>query len=135
MITDEMLCQAAARSNEIYVNCFESTCDFENQHEFSPRFRKQLKKLNTKTKHPFFCHALTRVAAVVLAILVPISAWLAVDAEAREALLGWIKEELYDVYFVYIQLTWHDNEYAYIITTYSSNIDKDFVFRMAESVQ
>ena len=45
MITDEMLRNAAARSNEIYVSYFESTYDAESQHKFSAKFQRKIEKL------------------------------------------------------------------------------------------
>lgn len=41
-----------------------------------------------------------KAAAVILAILISGSAWLAVDTEARAAFFGWVKE-IYETYFVY----------------------------------
>lgn len=49
---------------------------------------------------PAWKTALRRVAAFFLTALVGVSAWLAVDTQAREAFFGWIKE-MQDTYFVY----------------------------------
>ncbi len=100
MITDEMLRRAASKSNEIYVNYFESTYNPELQHEFSLEFEKRIEKLKRKVRHPYFYSPLKRVASVILALAISISVWLAVDAKAREAFFGWIKE-VYETYFVY----------------------------------
>lgn len=43
MITEEMLCAAAARSCEIYVSYLERGYNPENQHESSLQFRRRLK--------------------------------------------------------------------------------------------
>ena len=43
-MTDEMLRIAAAKSNEIYVNRFESTYYPQQQHEFSAQFKKKIEK-------------------------------------------------------------------------------------------
>ncbi len=129
MITDEMLRNAAARSNEIYVSCFESTYDAERQHEFSAKFQRKIEKLKRKVVHPYFYGSLKRVASVILAIAVSISVWLAVDVKAREAFFGWIKE-VYETYFVYryegetsddatpkeYQLTWIPDGYTELFT-------------------
>lgn len=48
MITEEMLCAAAARSCEIYVSYLERGYTPENQHEFSLQFEKKIKKLKRK---------------------------------------------------------------------------------------
>ena len=54
MITEEMLCAAAARSCEIYVSYLERGYNPENQHEFSLQFKKKIKKLKRKADHPVF---------------------------------------------------------------------------------
>ncbi len=54
MITEEMLCAAAARSCEIYVSYLERGYTPENQHEFSLQFEKKIKKLKRKADHPVF---------------------------------------------------------------------------------
>lgn len=100
MITEEMLCAAAARSCEIYVAYLERGYDPENQHEFSLQFEKKIKKLKRKADHPVFYHTTKCIASIVLAILISGGVWLAVDIEARAAFFGWIKE-VYESYFVY----------------------------------
>ena len=70
MITEEMLCAAAARSCEIYVSYLERGYTPENQHEFSLQFEKKIKKLKRKADHPVFYHATKRIASIVLAILI-----------------------------------------------------------------
>jgi hypothetical protein len=100
MITEEMLCAAAARSCEIYVSYLERGYTPENQHEFSLQFEKKIKKLKRKADHPVFYHATKRIASIVLAILITGGVWITVDAEARAAFVGWVKE-IYGTYFVY----------------------------------
>lgn len=90
MITEEMLCAAAARSCEIYVSYLERGYTPENQHEFSLQFEKKIKKLKRKADHPVFYHATKRIASIVLAILITGGVWIAVDAEARAAFVGWV---------------------------------------------
>ena len=92
MITEEMLCAAAARSCEIYVSYLERGYNPENQHEFSLQFKKKIKKLKRKADHPVFYHAARRIASIVLAILIAGGVWITVDAEARAAFVGWVKE-------------------------------------------
>lgn len=92
MITEEMLCAAAARSCEIYVSYLERGYTPENQHEFSLQFEKKIKKLKRKADHPVFYHATKRIASIVLAILITGGVWIAVDAEARATFVGWVKE-------------------------------------------
>lgn len=100
MITDEMLRAAATRSCEIYVARLENGYDWNCQHQFSADFEKKIKKLKRRADHPIFYRAMRRVASIVLAILIAGGAWLMVDAEARAALVGWVKD-IYETYFVF----------------------------------
>ena len=45
MITEEMLCAAAARSCELYTADLESGYNADVLHEFSPAFEKKIRKL------------------------------------------------------------------------------------------
>lgn len=100
MITDEMLRAAAARSCEIYVAHLEKGFDPEKKHEFSPEFLRKIERLKRRAKHPVFYKTMRRVASIVLAILITGGAWITVDAEARAAVFGWVKE-IYETYFVF----------------------------------
>lgn len=100
MISDSMLRSAAKKSCEIYVNQLESGYDPKTQHEFSPEFEKKIKRLRRKANHPIVYRSLQRIASIILVCLIACSAWLTVDAEARSAFFGWVKE-IYETYFVY----------------------------------
>ena len=100
MITDEMLRAAAARSCEIYVAHLEKGFDPEKKHEFSPEFLRKIERLKRRAKHPVFYKTMRRVASIALAILITGGAWITVDAEARAAFVGWVKE-VYGTFFVY----------------------------------
>ena len=100
MITDSMLRSAAKKSCEIYVNQLESGYDPKTQHEFSPDFEKKIKKLRRKANHPIVYRSLQRIASIILVCLIACGAWFTVDAEARSAFFGWVKE-IYETYFVY----------------------------------
>ena len=100
MITDSMLRSAAKKSCEIYVNQLESGYDPKTQHEFSPEFEKKIKKLRRKANHPIVYRSLQRIASIILVCLIACGAWFTVDAEARAAFFGWVKE-IYETYFVY----------------------------------
>ena len=96
MITDEMLAQAAAEFadaiNESLPNPSECT------HQFSPRFEKKMKRLIRKSHHPIFYRALRTVASIVLVILIGFGSTLAVSAEAREIVFGWVKQQYENFY-------------------------------------
>lgn len=100
MITDEMLREAARESLEDYVNSLERDYDPAHPHQFSKEFEKKIERLKRRAKHPVFYKTMHRVASIVLAILVTGSAWITVDAEARAAVVGWVKE-IYETYFVF----------------------------------
>ena len=101
MITDEMLRASAIRSCEIYVAHLEDGFDPNERHTFSPEFEKKIERLKRGAKHPVFYKTMRRVASIVLAALIAGGAWITVDAEAREAFVGWVKE-VYETYMVYI---------------------------------
>jgi len=131
MITEEMLCAAAARSCEIYVSYLERGYTPENQHEFSLQFEKKIKKLKWKADHPVFYHATKRIASIVLAILITGGVWIAVDAEARAAFVGWVKE-VYEEFFVYrfndetdIQNEPYEYEFTWLPNGYVKLYEKD----------
>ncbi len=100
MITDEMLCIAAAESSAAYIRYLEQDFDPEHQHEFSQRFEKKIKRLCRRANHPFLYRSLQRVASFFLAALIGGAVWLSVDIEARAAFFEWVKE-LYENYIVY----------------------------------
>lgn len=100
MITEEMLCAAASRSCDIYVAFLEKGYDPENQHEFSLKFKRKIRKLKRKADHPVFYRAAQCAASIILAILIGGTAFFTLNTEARAALSAWIKE-VYETYFVY----------------------------------
>ena len=96
MITDEMLVQAAAELadaiNESLPN--PSECS----HQFSPRFEKKMRRLIRKSHHLIFYRTLRTVASIVLVILIGFGSTLAVSAEAREIVFGWVKQQYENFY-------------------------------------
>ena len=100
MIPDSMLRGAAEKSCEIYMSRLEAGYDPKAQHKFSPEFEKKIKKLRRKANHPIVYRSLQRIASIILVCLIACGAWFTVDAEARAAFFGWVKE-IYETYFVY----------------------------------
>ena len=100
MITDEMLCVAAAESSAAYVRYLEQDYDPEHQHKLSKRFERKIKRLFRRVNHPFLYRSLQRIASIFLAILIGGAIWLTVDFDARATFFGWVKE-LYETYIVY----------------------------------
>ena len=100
MITDAQLRKAAEKSSDLYLRYVEQDYNSTPPHEFSASFEKKIRKLRKRADHPYFYKTLHKAAAVILAILISGSAWLAVDTEARAAFFGWVKEH-YEMFFVY----------------------------------
>ena len=102
MITDAQLRKAAEKSGDLYLRYVEQDYNSTPPHEFSASFEKKIRKLRKRADHPYFYKALHKAAAVILAILISGSAWLAVDTEARAAFFGWVKEiyETYDYFLL-----------------------------------
>lgn len=85
MITDAQLRKAAEKSSDLYLRYVEQDYNSTPPHEFSASFEKKIRKLRKRADHPYFYKTLHKAAAVILAILISGSAWLAVDTEARAA--------------------------------------------------
>lgn len=100
MINDTMLRQAAA---ELAIAMNESLPDpKECAHQFSPKFEKKIKRLTRRTNHPIIYRSLRRVASILLVVVIGFCSVLAVSAEVRATVLGWVKEQyqsLYEYFF------------------------------------
>lgn len=90
MITEEMLRKAAVISSDAFVRSLEANDG--DEHIFSPRFEKKIRKLYRRANHPYLYRIMRRVASILLALLIGGGVWLTVDKEARAAFFGWIKE-------------------------------------------
>lgn len=100
MITEEMLREAAEKASEALTAYYERDYDPDKPLEIPPEFEKKIERLKRRAKHPVFYKTMRRVASIALAILVTGSAWITVDADARAAVVGWVKE-IYETYFVF----------------------------------
>ena len=91
MIDDEQLAQAAAElANAIY----ESTPTSEvPAHQFSKRFEKKMSRLIQKANHPILYKFLHAVACFLLVMTIGFGSIMTVNAEAREFIAGWVKEQ------------------------------------------
>lgn len=101
MITEKMLREAAEKASEALTAYYERDYDPDKPLEIPPEFEKKIERLKRRAKHPVFYKTMRRVASIALAILITGSAWIAVDAEARAAVVGWVKE-IYETYVAYI---------------------------------
>ena len=93
-LTDEMLSQCAAEASALWLA---QVLDPDAPpHRFSRRFERRMAALLRRQRHsPRQRRARTfarRAAAVVLILLLGLGAFLAVDTEARAAVLQWVRE-------------------------------------------
>ena len=91
MIDDEQLAQAAAElANAIY----ESTPTSEvPTHQFSKRFEKKMSRLIQKANHPILYKFLRAAACFLLVMTIGFGSIMTVNAEAREFIAGWVREQ------------------------------------------
>lgn len=99
-MNDDMIRNAALRSRTIFVEELDSNFNPERQQKPSPDFDRKMKKLQRRADHPLLYRSLYKIASIVLVLLISGGTWIAVDAEARAAFFGWVKE-IYETYFVY----------------------------------
>lgn len=99
-ITDEMLYRHAAEARDIWLDTLPDDSEIP-VHEFSEEFNKEMERLvalSQKQKKPN--KRLRRIAAMFAVIIIGASSFIGVNAEARAAFVGWIKE-LADDYLIY----------------------------------
>ena len=99
-ITDEMLYRHAAEARDIWLDTLPDDNEIP-EHQFSDEFNKEMDRLITlshKRKQP--SRRLQRIAAMFAVIIIGASSFIGVNAEARAAFFGWIKE-LTDDYLIY----------------------------------
>ncbi|OUQ60736.1 hypothetical protein B5E56_06170 [Flavonifractor sp. An112] len=99
-MNDDKIRNAALRSRTIFVEELDSNFNPECQQKPSPDFDRKMKKLQRRADHPLLYRSLYKIASIVLVLLISGGTWITVDAEARAAFLGWVKE-IYETYFVY----------------------------------
>lgn len=98
MITDKMLAQAAA---ELATAINESLPDPKDcTHEFSAEFERKMKRITRRANHPILYRTLRSVASIILVITIGFGSVLAVSAEARAAVFGWVKQQ-YEHFYEY----------------------------------
>lgn len=131
MITEEMLREAAEKASEALTAYYERDYDPDKPLETPPEFEKKIERLKRRAKHPVFYKTMHRVASIVLAILIIGGAWITVDAEARAAFVGWVKE-VYEEFFVYrfndetdIQNEPYEYEFTWLPNGYVKLYEKD----------
>ncbi|WP_298025059.1 DUF4367 domain-containing protein [uncultured Dysosmobacter sp.] len=97
-ITDEMLRQAAPLVRDAMLASLPEPGDCEAA--FSPAFRRRMRPLLRRARHPVFYRAMRQAAACFLAALVLGGGWLAVDGKAQASFLQWVRQ-VYETQIVY----------------------------------
>lgn len=98
MITEEILKAAAVEADQVILESLPAPEECER--EFSHSFQKKIRRISHRANHPVFYKLAKNVACFVLAVILTGGVWLTVDAEAREALIRWVKE-VYSTYAAY----------------------------------
>lgn len=90
MITEEMLYAASAEADQVIRDSLPAL--EECRHEFSQTFQKKMHRTFRRAKHPVLYKLAHSAACFVLAVILIGGTWLTVDAQARDALIRWIKD-------------------------------------------
>ncbi len=98
MITDEMIAEAVAKYNDALVQYWQNV-EME-EHEFSSKFERKMRRLIWKVKYPYMHKALKSAACILIAFLISFASVMTFDVEARAAFTRWIRE-VYEDSIVY----------------------------------
>lgn len=98
MISDEMLRTAAVEAGDALMRSLppDNLC----VHPYSERHKRAAARLGRRANHPHLYRMRNRAAGILLALFLTSAVWLSVDARAREAVFGWIRNA-YETFFVY----------------------------------
>lgn len=100
MITDEMIAEAAAELNEAMIKSLPDP--HECKHQFSKKFERKMERLIYRVNHPIRYKIVSRVASILLVLLIGFTVVMSCSPTARAAVIGWIKqvyESFYSYYF------------------------------------
>ena len=98
MITDEMIAEAAAKYNDALIQYWQNV-EME-EHEFSSKFERKMRRLIWKVKYPYVHKALKSAACILIAFLISFVSVMTFNVEARAAFTRWIRE-VYEDSIVY----------------------------------
>ena len=90
MISEEMLRQAAHEAGNALLAALPEPEDCNDS--CSKRFETKMVRLIRRTKHPVVYKTLSRVASILLVVMITASVWLSIDARARQVFFGWIRQ-------------------------------------------
>lgn len=98
MISDEMLYQAAAGAAAFINKSLPeaSACN----HPFSARFVRKMNRIIRRTNHPVLYRVLQSAASIFLIMMLGFGSVLAINADAREIVFGWVRKQ-YESFYTY----------------------------------
>lgn len=96
MISEERLREAAREAGRVIAESFPDPEDC--RHQFSPEFEAKMDRLlraaPRRERRTAVLQTARRAACLLLALLLGCGAWLSVDAQARERVLGWVSQQV-----------------------------------------
>lgn len=133
------LCAAAQRTADTMLSVLPSRQD--SAYTFSETFLKKMERLIQKHRCKAIVHRIwQRVAVVLLVMFLSTTAWLTVDAHAREKLFQWTKESFENM-FVYridggnveeaycgYEPTWLPEGFALVDRKHSDEVGRDYYY-------
>ncbi len=93
---DEMLARAAEKAAAILDNSLPRECT----HSFSAAFQRKMNRILRRQRHPALYRCLRSAAVFLLVLTACFGSLLALSAEAREFVFGWVRER-YDAFYYY----------------------------------
>lgn len=99
MISDEKLFQAAAKAAALINKSLPeaSACN----HPFSTRFERKMNRVIRRTNHPVLYRVLRSAASIFLVMMLGFGSVLAINADAREIVFGWVRNQ-YESFYNYL---------------------------------
>lgn len=91
MINEETLTIAALKASECILQSLPEPCCC--NHIFSKRFEKRINMIIFRTNHPIIVHIFRAVACLIIILATAFGSILAIDAEAREIVFTWVKDQ------------------------------------------
>ncbi|MBQ6540224.1 MAG: DUF4367 domain-containing protein [Oscillospiraceae bacterium] len=143
--TDADLRAAAAEVREAMLRALAGPG--ECTHEFSEAFKEKMRPLFARAKRKQRNRGILRsIAAIFILLFISMTVWLSVDAEAREAVLNWVRQ-IYEDRAVYTfdtvaqpgelpdyEITWIPEGFE-LVEEYGDEVTKAFLYHNDNTVQ
>ena len=98
MITDEMIAEAAAELNEAMIKSLPDP--HECKHQFSKKFERKMERLIYRVNHPIRYKIVSRVASILLVLLIGFTVVMSCSPTSLSSVIGWIKQ-VYESFYSY----------------------------------